>query len=226
LAQEVEFTDNIRPICLFHPNTAQLDNPDNDFTVMGWGLTEARKPSDVLLYTTSSAVPHATCEGKYQEKLSDFELQESQLCAVGHDGKDGKKITDSCNGDSGGPLAARLEGKWYLAGLTSFGGSACNSTIPNIFSRIASFYAWIAKTMQAQPIIESFPNHPQCGITPEYDEQDSPSGQRTGRRLLVAHGQEAAAGQFPWIVSLQYKPGRGQHKCAGSLIGERQGVDC
>jgi secreted trypsin-like serine protease len=67
-------------------------------------------------------------------------------------------------------------------------------------------------------------NHPECGVTPGHHRSAE-----SAVSLFVTNGQEAEAGQFPWIVSLQYRRpkhharqvGKGEHKCGGTLIGER-----
>ncbi|KAJ2471479.1 hypothetical protein GGI02_002241, partial [Coemansia sp. RSA 2322] len=74
----------------------------------------------------------------------------NQLCTDGTAGR------DTCNGDSGGPLAIAAEGTsdgTALAGLTSFGpinaknpdGLCAQAGIPGYYTRIAPYVSWIAQ---------------------------------------------------------------------------------
>ena len=65
----------------------------------------------------------------------------SQLCAQGEGG------TDSCSGDSGGPLLAVAGGRWYLAGVVSFGTQRCDSSLPGVYTRVASYWDWLREAM-------------------------------------------------------------------------------
>jgi secreted trypsin-like serine protease len=135
LERDVEFSEVIRPVCLQHPDPARLDSPEKDYVVAGWGATKSSRVSDVLLYTSLAAVPPASCQAEHPT------LRPSQLCARGADGM------DSCNGDSGGPLVAEVAGRWYLAGVVSFGAKACDSSRPGVYSRVASYYSWLGSTI-------------------------------------------------------------------------------
>jgi len=47
-------------------------------------------------------------------------------------------------GDSGGPLQClNADGRWMLAGLTSFGGYGRNATKPGVYTDVASVFKWI-----------------------------------------------------------------------------------
>ena len=45
-------------------------------------------------------------------------MQSKQFCAGI---KSYENIRDACSGDSGGPLAVEEDGRWFLAGIVSFG---------------------------------------------------------------------------------------------------------
>lgn len=55
---------------------------------------------------------------------------------------------DSCNGDSGGPLAYRRNNgalePWYQVGIVSFGTSRCGTGSPGVYTRVTAFVNWIA----------------------------------------------------------------------------------
>ena len=110
LVQPVSFTDMVRPICLFSPNIKEVEDPVNDLIVAGWGRTERARSSDTLQFTFLNFVPKKECQAQYSaaEKegrlgpITDFTILESQLCAQG------AGETDSCSGDSGGPLMSQV----------------------------------------------------------------------------------------------------------------------
>jgi hypothetical protein len=143
---------------------------------MGWGATQGAgptnnfkptNPSQYLLWITLDPVHKDTCQELYAKKIDGFQLLPSQLCATGERGDNGEPITDSCNGDSGGPLA--LEAKvdvedeeeaqvrWFLAGAVSFGLGSCDSELPAVYSRIASYLSPFI-----DDIVLSGPENPLC----------------------------------------------------------------
>jgi secreted trypsin-like serine protease len=132
----------VRPACVFHRDSDQLDNPGKDgFEVAGWGRTETGKTTNYLQWLAFTRIPPDTCQRTRRENRPDFLLPESQLCATGDEGS-------ACNGDSGGPMVTRMGLKWYLAGIVSFGTSTCDSSAPGFYTRVASFYGWMEKNIR------------------------------------------------------------------------------
>jgi len=146
LVRPVQFSAMIIPICLF-PGISDLEldeveNPARGLVVAGWGRTESAKNSDLLQYTFLKPVDRKTCMAGYSN-IPGLKILESQLCAQG------AGSTDSCTGDSGGPLMAQTkDNTWYLAGVVSFGTLTCDSSLPGIYTRTSSFYQWILDTMR------------------------------------------------------------------------------
>lgn len=87
-------------------------------------------------WATGFGRPCSACGGSYKllqvdvpvltdsrcvEKFNPITINpDTQICAGDNQGK------DTCNGDSGGPLVVRgSNGRWVLAGLTSFGSNPC-----------------------------------------------------------------------------------------------------
>lgn len=153
LSESVEFTDYIRPICLTNPQTAarstqtlEEEEEGQDSIVAGWGRTEVGWSSDFLLFTHLTTLNNTYCSTLYQRAIQqgrlgpidEFSILESQLCAAG------EEKSDSCNGDSGGPIFTQHEDeRWYLLGVVSFGTNTCDSSLPGVYSRLTSFIPWL-----------------------------------------------------------------------------------
>ncbi|CAG9120555.1 unnamed protein product [Plutella xylostella] len=46
-------------------------------------------------------------------------------------------------GDSGGPLQCRAGGRWELRGLTSFGSGCARAGVPDVYTNVRHYVAWI-----------------------------------------------------------------------------------
>ena len=60
----------------------------------------------------------------------------TQICA-------GVGRTDSCTGDSGGPLQAQVGGRWTVVGITSFGVECAREDFPGVYTRVDNYLSWI-----------------------------------------------------------------------------------
>ena len=84
---------------------------------------------------------HSNCKAKYGSIID----SSAHLCAgAGHAAASG-----GCNGDSGGPLACEIGGRWYLHGAVSFGRRYCPTTHYTVFARITSYRTWILQKIGA-----------------------------------------------------------------------------
>jgi len=146
LDRPVGLTDHIRPLCIHHPDPGLVAHPPKELIVAGWGRTERASSSPLLQFTGLQPINATACQeeyniaaarGKLGPGIASLALLDSQLCARGQSG------TDSCSGDSGGPLMAVLRGRWYLAGVVSFGTQRCDSSLPGVYTRVSSFWQWI-----------------------------------------------------------------------------------
>ncbi|TMW55866.1 hypothetical protein Poli38472_008514 [Pythium oligandrum] len=101
---KLEKTAAIMPVQL---GTADDAKDDSMAVVRGWGVTEAKAPSSVLLEVAIRIISNDQCNKSYDGRIT-----KEMICAGEGAGK------DSCQGDSGGPLVANDK----LIGVVSWGG--------------------------------------------------------------------------------------------------------
>jgi len=123
-----------------------LPRPHQKFTATGWGRTSFSVTSPILQTTTLNLYDRKLCNGIFHQKLDS-----SQLCV-------GIEKSDTCAGDSGGPLAAKIRynnvrngtrsGKsrrTFQFGIVSFGSSSCNGI--GIYTNVNHYTNWIVNTI-------------------------------------------------------------------------------
>jgi len=129
LARPVTFSDTVRPACLPTQQMTQLNN----FFVTGWGSLHPTQPvaSDALMEVASPEIDINTCARRWQGVST-----QTQICG-------GQYGRNSCRGDSGGPLASRVNGRVYHTGIVSFGPQVCANGDPAIYTRVSAYIPWI-----------------------------------------------------------------------------------
>jgi len=136
----------IAPICL--PLSAKSRNETFlgiNCMATGWGQTQMKGPlHDKLRQVQLTVVNNRHCHEMYSMKHNIEVNNQTQLCA-------GPVITGgkgTCIGDSGGPLQCNMEdGRWYLAGITSFGSGCAKAGYPDVFARLTHYVDWIQETI-------------------------------------------------------------------------------
>lgn len=140
LDRAVELNEWVNTICLY-PDTN--DVPEGiQLKTEGYGImdTDRLLKSRVLLKVNLTTVPLDDCTR--QLDIPGRKLVETQYCAVGQENTMTKFFGDACEGDSGGPLQIKQDGRQKLVGVTSF-GAGCGSGKPGVYTRVASFIGWI-----------------------------------------------------------------------------------
>ncbi|KAH8025988.1 hypothetical protein HPB51_015293 [Rhipicephalus microplus] len=137
---------HLMPICL--PEKDQ-DFEGQNCTISGLGLTRdrtegGRVPAE-LQKADVPVLKHSTC----REFYAGFNRvqEDTMICAGLEEG--GRSV---CQGDSGGPLQCpRADGRYVLAGLTSWGIKCAAPRMPGVFARVATRLDWIRSVVGETP---------------------------------------------------------------------------
>uniref|UniRef100_G3VC91 Peptidase S1 domain-containing protein n=1 Tax=Sarcophilus harrisii TaxID=9305 RepID=G3VC91_SARHA len=182
LAQPVNFTEYVQPICLPRANHSFPHGASCWAT--GWGHVQEKvrqlPQSGLILQQLELKIigpKECQCLFNYKGPFNiTGKLLPTMLCA-GY--KEGKR--DTCQGDSGGPLVCEEQGQWFLAGITSFGHGCARRNRPGVFANVVAFEDWIRERVEGaafpeqpepipMPLVEDSDNCtialPECGIAP------------------------------------------------------------
>jgi len=137
LEEPVQFMPNIVPICL--PASDDLLVGENG-TVTGWGrLSEGGTLPDLLQQVTVPIISNDKCKDMFLKAGRTEYMPDIFMCA-GFEGGG----RDACQGDSGGPLQIRgRDGRYFLAGIISWGIGCGEINMPGVCTRISKFTSWI-----------------------------------------------------------------------------------
>ncbi|XP_043685501.1 serine proteinase stubble-like isoform X1 [Vespula pensylvanica] len=141
LESPLTFAPHISPICL--PATDDLLIGENA-TVTGWGrLSEGGTLPSVLQEVSVPIVSNDRCKSMFLRAGRHEFIPDIFLCAGYETGGQ-----DSCQGDSGGPLQVRgKDGRYFLAGIISWGIGCAEANLPGVCTRISKFVPWILKNV-------------------------------------------------------------------------------
>ena len=109
----------------------------SNVVVAGWGAIEfAGSVAPILRKVTLDTIRSSTCNKIYSW------ISDGELCAGSHLG--GK---DSCQGDSGGALWFKKNGKNYQVGIVSHGIGCARPDAPGVYTRTSYYKSWVEKHM-------------------------------------------------------------------------------
>ncbi len=150
LSRPLPETPDQMPIAL--PAFAEWPARGTPALITGWGRIDPMtndRPTHLQKATVEvlASPDQRRCEEYNRDPAAGLYIPSIMLCAgipkVGGAG--------TCNGDSGGPLAIRVGGTPYLAGVTSWGQGCAQPGYPGVFARVTAYTAWIDWAMRTPP---------------------------------------------------------------------------
>ncbi|XP_040828879.1 polyserase-2 isoform X2 [Ochotona curzoniae] len=211
LASPARLGPAVRPVCL--PRASHRFVHGTACWATGWGDVQEADPLPVpwvLQEVRLKLLGEAACQCLYSRpgpfNLT-FQLLPGMLCAGYPEGR-----RDTCQGDSGGPLVCEEGGRWFQAGITSFGFGCGRRNRPGVFTAVAPYEAWIrAQVMGSEPG-PAFPIQPQ--------EPQSGPGEPREENCTIALpecGKAPRPGAWPWEAQVIVP---GSRPCHGALVSE------
>lgn len=128
-------------------------------SALGWGVISyegANKDPEypsLLQEVALDYLPNSTCQNLYNRNANSETIYGSMICARETNPDTGDAFgEDSCQGDSGGPLFVTLNplNDSPQVGVTSFGYTCGDFTIPGVYTRVSSFLGWIEQVTSTQ----------------------------------------------------------------------------
>jgi secreted trypsin-like serine protease len=136
------------PLALAGPTDAPLLEAGMPTYIAGWGLNDrGAKPrqSPVLRRAATYVQRRAFCRNHGRAYYPFFNAS-LQLCTITPPGF----AIGTCHGDSGGPaLAYRADGTPVQVGITSLGPADCDTTLPDVFTRVDLVAPWVGEWVAA-----------------------------------------------------------------------------
>ncbi|XP_070767467.1 suppressor of tumorigenicity 14 protein homolog [Enoplosus armatus] len=135
LSKPLEFTNTVQPICL--PSSSHVFPAGMPCWVTGWGaLREGGQKAQLLQKASVKIINDTVCN-----VVTEGQVTSRMLCSGFLAGG-----VDACQGDSGGPLVCFEEsGKWFQAGIVSWGEGCARRNKPGVYSRVTKLRDWIKK---------------------------------------------------------------------------------
>uniref|UniRef100_A0A2K5WQM1 Polyserase-2 n=1 Tax=Macaca fascicularis TaxID=9541 RepID=A0A2K5WQM1_MACFA len=198
------------PVCL--PRASHRFVHGTACWATGWGDVQEADPLPlpwVLQEVELRLLGEATCQCLYSQpgpfNLT-LQILPGMLCAGYPEGR-----RDTCQGDSGGPLVCEEGGRWFQAGITSFGFGCGRRNRPGVFTAVATYEAWIREQVMGSEPGPVFPTQPQ---KPQSDPQEP---RENCTIALPECGKAPRPGAWPWEAQVIVP---GSRPCHGALVSE------
>ncbi|XP_071083618.1 mannan-binding lectin serine protease 1-like [Haliotis cracherodii] len=185
-------SEAIYPICLPTKKTWWSITNGLKGIASGCGKDSSGDLPDRLRMVDIPLVSRRKC-AEEQEKVKRT-FSSDMFCA----GYVGGNIGDACEGDSGGPLAAKVDNHWTLLGLVSYGQGCAEKGNYGFYANVSEVLQWI----------QTFAGS--CGKTRFIEENYN-----TGR---IINGHDALENQLPWSVAMV--DGATNLLCSATIISD------
>lgn len=130
---------SITPIPFAKKNLLSSIDKLKTYELYGWGIDQNGDDPTFLRYAKLNN------ELTSAKKLwSKYGFNSTTMMAAGKYLRSEGVYAGACNGDSGGPLTARIKGVETLVGITSWGANKCNKRLPSVFTKVAYYESDIA----------------------------------------------------------------------------------
>uniref|UniRef100_G1NWP2 Transmembrane serine protease 13 n=1 Tax=Myotis lucifugus TaxID=59463 RepID=G1NWP2_MYOLU len=142
LSKPLALSAHIHPACL--PMHGQTFSLNETCWITGFGKTREtdEKTSPFLREVQVGLIDFRKC--------NDFLVYDSYLTPRMMCAGDLRGGRDSCQGDSGGPLVCEQNGRWYLAGVTSWGTGCGQRNKPGVYTKVTELLPWIYSKMEVR----------------------------------------------------------------------------
>uniref|UniRef100_A0A452TC66 Serine protease 45, pseudogene n=1 Tax=Ursus maritimus TaxID=29073 RepID=A0A452TC66_URSMA len=143
------FTKYVQPICL--PEPSYDLKVGTQCWVTGWGQVKQRFSGNSTLTAELQEaevfiMDNKKCDQIYRKRSPIPHIVPlvlgDMVCATNY----GENL---CSGDSGGPLACEVEGRWILAGVLSWEKACARAENPGVYSRVTKYSKWIKKQISS-----------------------------------------------------------------------------
>lgn len=147
------------PISMVRNVTAAIALPtarpksNSSALISGWGVTNNGFSAHKLQKAQVRIVSDSVCSQIYNSAVYEFVDDHKpaiMVCASGNNFS-----SDTCYGDSGGPLAIRVSNRWELHGITSFGVECAVSPFPGVYTEVYDYKEWINSEIYEMPVVEA-----------------------------------------------------------------------
>ncbi|XP_026815400.1 trypsin-like isoform X2 [Rhopalosiphum maidis] len=131
----------LRPACLPTSDIQRWKRKPKMCVVIGWGKVKSQDSygSKILREARVPIVGQRTCRAAYWR----YQITDNMFCAGYRDGR-----SDTCSGDSGGPLLCNIRGRWTVVGVTSFGYGCGRHSKYGIYANVANHVRWITSVIK------------------------------------------------------------------------------
>ncbi|KAL6260757.1 hypothetical protein P5V15_008280 [Pogonomyrmex californicus] len=141
LESPVTFSLAIRPACLYQ----RYDFVPKNAWVSGWGATEfAGDASNRLQKAQLTLISNVKCSEKHNTSIEvPHGISTNMICAGD---VRGNRSSDTCEGDSGGPLQIihpQNDCLFQVIGITSFGQACGIGDTPGVYTKVSPYLSWI-----------------------------------------------------------------------------------